>query len=91
MSKTDKIMVTNDGRNCSALEITVKVSHMGQQQQPAASRAALRLGAKMTDILLTPVNPHQQYFIFGAWFSSTHQSLHASIQTILHNYFCIHT
>ena len=55
MSKTDKIMVTNDGRNCSALEITVKVSHMGQQQ-PAASRAALRLGAKMTDILLTPVN-----------------------------------
>ena len=66
MSKTDKIMVTNDGRNCSALEITVKVSHMGQQQQPAASRAALRLGAKMTDILLTPVNPHQQYFIFGA-------------------------
>ena len=33
MSKTDKIMVTNDGRNCSALEITVKVSHMGQQQQ----------------------------------------------------------
>ena len=90
MSKTDKIMVTNDGRNCSALEITVKVSHMGQQQ-PAASRAALRLGAKMTDILLTPVNRQQQYFIFGARFSFTQKSLHASIQTILHNYFCIHT
>ena len=69
MSKTDKIMVTNDGRNCSALEITVKVSHMGQKQPAAGSRAAVRLGglgAKMTDILLTPVNPHQQYFIFGA-------------------------
>ena len=32
-------MVTNDGRNCSALEITVKVSHMGQQQ-PAGQHCA---------------------------------------------------